>query len=240
MTSWQYDEFQQVGRNYGNPTEVEIYDSTHADFREVEAESKELLDLLGLASSDVLIDFGSGTGTFAITAARRCARVHVSQAMIDYAKAKANTAGISNPVFSHAGFLTDEHLDEPAAAIAMTFALHQLPDLWKGIALARMRTMLKPDGQLYIHDVIREQDNATEVIKAFINKQSVAGGDFLKRDAEGHFQQEHSTYDWILDGLLARTGFRIVSKNYSRGASSENTIVLEMRALYLNFSAISE
>jgi len=240
MTSWQYDEFQQVGRDYGDPTEVEIYDSTHADFRDVEAESKELLDLLGLASSDVLIDFGSGTGTFAIAAARRCARVDVSQAMIDYAKAKANTAGISNLVFSHAGFLTYEHLDEPAAAIAMTFALHQLPDLWKGIALARMRTMLKPDGQLYIHDVIREQDNATEVIKAFINKQSVAGGDFLKRDAEGHFQQEHSTYDWILDGLLARTGFRIVSRNYSRGRDRKNTIVLEMRALYLNFSAISK
>ena len=130
---------------------------------------------------------------------------------------KANTAGISNLVFSHAGFLTYEHLDEPAAAIAMTFALHQLPDLWKGIALARMRTMLKPDGQLYIHDVIREQDNATEVIKAFINKQSVASGDFLKRDAEGHFQQEHSTYDWILDGLLVRTGFRIVSKTIHEG-----------------------
>ena len=77
--------------------------------------------------------------------------------------------------------------------------------------------MLKPDGQLYIHDVILEQDNATEVIKAFINKQSVAGGDFLKRDAEGHFQQEHSTYDWILDGLLARTGFRIVSKTIHDG-----------------------
>jgi 2-polyprenyl-3-methyl-5-hydroxy-6-metoxy-1,4-benzoquinol methylase len=95
------------GRDYGNPAEVEIYDSTHADFRDVEAESKELLDLLGLASSDVLIDFGSGTGTFAIASARRCARVHsvdVSQAIIDYAKAKANTAGISNLVFSHAGF----------------------------------------------------------------------------------------------------------------------------------------
>ena len=107
MASWQYDEFQQVGRDYGNPTEVETYDSTHADFRDVEAESKELLDLLGLASSDVLIDFGSGTGTFAIAAARRCARVHavdVSQALIDYAKAKANTAGISNIVFLTLGF----------------------------------------------------------------------------------------------------------------------------------------
>jgi hypothetical protein len=56
MTSWQFDEFQQVGRDYGNPREVEIYDSTQADFRDVEAVSKELLDLLALASSDVLID----------------------------------------------------------------------------------------------------------------------------------------------------------------------------------------
>ena len=86
-----------------------------------------------------------------------------------------------------------EHLDEPAAAIATTFALHHLPDRWKGIALARMRSMLKPGGQLYIHDVILEQNNATEVIKAFIDQQSLAGGDFLKRDAEGHFQQERST-----------------------------------------------
>jgi putative AdoMet-dependent methyltransferase len=70
-------------------------------------------------------------------------------------------------------FLTYEHLDESAAAIAMTLALHHLPDLWKGIALARMRTILKLDGQLYIHDVILEQDNATEAIQAFINKQSV-------------------------------------------------------------------
>jgi putative AdoMet-dependent methyltransferase len=62
-----------------------------------------------LASGDVLIDFGSGTGTFAMAAARRCARVHavdVSQAMIDYAKAKAIGAGISNISFSYAGFLT--------------------------------------------------------------------------------------------------------------------------------------
>jgi putative AdoMet-dependent methyltransferase len=110
-----------------------------------------------------------------------------------------------------------EHLDEPAAAIATTFAFHHLPDLWKGIALARMRSMLKPGGQLYIHDVILEQNNATEVIKAFIDQQSLAGGDFLKRDAEGHFQQERSTYDWILDGLLARTGYRTVSKTIHDG-----------------------
>ena len=202
-----------------------------------------VLDLLGLASSDVLIDFGSGTGTFAIAAARRCARVHavdVSQAMIDYAKAKAIRAGISNIIFLTAGFLTYEHLDQPAAAIATTFALHHLPDLWKGIALARMRGILKPGGQLYIHDVILEQNHAIENIKAFIDQQSVAGGDFLKNDAERHFQQEHSTYDWILDGLLARTGFKIVSKTIHDGVIGKYHCLRDARTSSLNSSAISE
>jgi putative AdoMet-dependent methyltransferase len=125
--------------------------------------------------------------------------------------------GISNIAFSHAGFLTYEHRDEPAAAITTTFALHHLPDLWNGIALARMRSILRPGGQLYIHDVILEQDQAIENIKAFIDKQSKAGGDFLKNDAEGHFQQEYSTYDWILDGLLSRTGFKVINKTIQEG-----------------------
>jgi putative AdoMet-dependent methyltransferase len=46
-----------------------------------------------LAASDVLIDFGSGTGTFAMAAARRCTRVHavdVSEAMIEHAKFKSD------------------------------------------------------------------------------------------------------------------------------------------------------
>lgn len=46
--SWQYDEFRQIGKDYGDPAEVEIYDSTHADFRDVKAESARVLDLLAL------------------------------------------------------------------------------------------------------------------------------------------------------------------------------------------------
>jgi putative AdoMet-dependent methyltransferase len=74
LASWQYDEFQQVGRDYGNPAEVELYDCTHADLRDLEVESDQVLDLLGLASSDLLIDFGSGMGTFAMAAAPLCPR----------------------------------------------------------------------------------------------------------------------------------------------------------------------
>src|SRR3990172_6760387 len=110
--SWKYDEFKQVGTDYSSKTEVEHYDSSHADFRDMEAESADILDLLKIREDGVLIDFGSGTGTFAIHAARRCATVYaidVSQAMLDFAAAKAIKAGRRNIEFRHAGFLTYEH-----------------------------------------------------------------------------------------------------------------------------------
>ena len=100
--AWQYDEFKQVGKDYSNQAEVEIYDSSHADFRDIEAESNRVLAALAVKSSDVVIDFGSGTGAFAIQAARHCSRVYavdVSQAMLDYAQAKARQSGVSNIVF---------------------------------------------------------------------------------------------------------------------------------------------
>jgi len=217
---WLYNEFNQVGKDYSVPDEVEMYDSSHSDFRDIENESEGVLDTLGVGKSDVLIDFGSGTGTFAIQAARRCATVYavdVSQAMIDFAKIKAEKAGVSNIEFCHSGFLTFEY-DGPAADfIVTTFALHHLPDFWKGIALKRMYHMLKPEGKLYIHDAILEEHHAIENIAAFIEKMAAAGGDFLREDTEGHFKEEFSTYDWIMDGLLSVAGFVVRSKNIRDG-----------------------
>ena len=217
---WQYNEFKQVGKDYSIPNEVEMYDLSHSDFRDIEKESNTVLDALGIGENDIMLDFGSGTGTFAIQSALRCATVYavdVSQAMIDCAKIKAEKAGVSNIVFCHSGFLTFKY-DGPAADfIVTTFALHHLPDFWKGIALNRMYHMLKPGGQLFIHDAILEEHHAIENIAALIEKLAVAGGDFLQQDAEGHFREEFSTYDWIIDGLLSRAGFVIKSKNIQDG-----------------------
>lgn len=218
--SWRYDEFKQVGTDYSSKAEVEIYDSSHADFRDMEAESKRILDSLGIEGGDELIDFGSGTGTFAIQAARRCARVYavdVSQAMLDCAAAKASKAGTTNIEFHHAGFLTYEHNDSPVDAVVTTFAFHHLPDFWKGIALKRVTGMLKPGGRLYIHDVILDEANAIENIAAFIDKLATAGGKLLREDTERHFRDEYSTYDWVMDGLLIRAGFAIKSKQIDGG-----------------------
>jgi ubiquinone/menaquinone biosynthesis C-methylase UbiE len=165
--------------------------------------------------SDVLLDFGSGTGTFAIHAAKRFKRVHaidVSQVMIENAKAKAVKIGVTNIMFHHAGFLTYEHKDTPADAIVTTFAFHHLPDYWKGIALKRMNSMLKPGGFLYIHDVILEEANSINNIQALIDKLAKDGGEQLRKDTERHFREEYSTYDWVMDELLARSGFQVKSK----------------------------
>ena len=218
--TWQYDEFKQVGTDYGSKAEVEIYDSRHADFRNMEAESIIILDSLKIKGGNELIDFGSGTGTFAIQAAQRCARVYaidVSQAMIDRAKAKAIKAGASNIKFHHAGFLTYEHNDSPVDAVVTTFSFHHLPDFWKGIALKRVNGMLKPGGQFYIHDVILEETNALDNIAALIDKLAKAGGTLLREDTERHFRNEYSTYDWVMDGILSRAGFTIKSKHIDCG-----------------------
>ncbi len=218
--TWLYNEFNQVGKDYSLPGEVEQYDARHADFRDVEQESKAVLDALGIGKSGVLIDFGAGTGTFAVQAALRCATVYavdVSQAMLDNAKNKAEQAGVSNIEFRHGGFLTYEH-DGPAVdCIVTTFAFHHLPDFWKGIALHRLNRMLKPGGRLYLYDAIIEEHHAIENIAALIERLSAAGGNFLQEDAEAHFREEFSTYDWIMDGLLSRAGFVIKSKHIQDG-----------------------
>jgi putative AdoMet-dependent methyltransferase len=80
-----------------------------------------------------------------------------------------------------------------------------------------MNQMLKPCGQLYIHDVISEGDRAMENIENFVEKQAAAGGDFLRDDVKGHFREEHSTYDWFMDGLMSRAGFTIKRKTIHGG-----------------------
>jgi len=217
---WLYNEFKQAGKDYSKPDEVEMYDSSHSASRKMESESDAVLDTLGIDEGDVLIDFGSGTGTFAVQAALRGARVYavdVSEAMINYAKIKAEKAGVSNIEFCHEGFLTVE-IDGPVAdCIVATFALHHLPDFWKAIALERMYNMLKPGGQLFIYDAIVEHDKAVENVPDLIKKLASRGGGFLEEEAEGHFKEEFSTFDWIMDGLLTRAGFVIKCRDIEGG-----------------------
>jgi putative AdoMet-dependent methyltransferase len=219
--TWQFDESQSVGRDYSDPAEVSVYDSSHADFRDIEAEAKAALIALEMDASSLLLDIGCGTGTFAMVAAQQCRKViaiDVSPTMLAAAKAKADAADCHNIVFKQAGFLGYAHQDEPLDAIASTYALHHLPDLWKSVALRRLYRMLKPGGRLYLRDVVvPDSDNLLAPVEAFIHAQEKQGGAFLREDAEGHFREEHSTLDWIMEGMLAKAGFQLCSRTIDAG-----------------------
>jgi len=220
ISLWQYDEFEQVGVDYENQEEVEVYDSRHAQFRDIDAECTSILDALAVTPQSVVIELGTGTGAFAIHAAQRCARVYavdISCPMLEFAQHKADKAGLKNITFCHAGFLTYEHTGALADALVTSMAFHHLPDFWKGIALDRMNGMLRPGGLLYIHDVIFIQADTETNISSWIEHLGKIGGTQLRDEVATHVREEFSTFDWIMDGLLERTGFRILSKKMVEG-----------------------
>jgi hypothetical protein len=81
--------------------------------------------------------------------------------------------------------------------------------------------MLKDQGQFYLRDVILQEDNALNNIQNLIDHQNQMGGDFLREDADGHFRDENSTYDWVIDELLHRAGLSILERLYERGVIGE-------------------
>lgn len=220
LDDWRHNEFSQIGKDYSSTDEVAVYDESHAKFRDVVKESNEILDKLSVKSGESLIDFGCGTGILAIQAAIRGLNVFaidISQAMLSYAKAKAAELNAQSIQFIHSGFLNYEPPSGTIDCITTSFSFHHLPDYWKGVALKRMHNMLNENGQLYIQDVVINEENSIENINSFIESQEKLGGEFLKVDAIEHFRDEFSTYDWVLENLLERSGFAIKSKDSSLG-----------------------
>lgn len=83
--------------------------------------------------------------------------------------------------------------------------------------MQRLNRMLKPGGQLYLSDIVFEDNNVQENIGQFIAKLEKIAGPDIRADVETHVRQEFSTYDWIMDGLLERAQFRIMSKVLQEG-----------------------
>jgi ubiquinone/menaquinone biosynthesis C-methylase UbiE len=145
--AWFYNEIQHSGVDYSDPAQVAVYDQRHEKFRDYEKVTTAVIQRLALGPEHTVIDMGAGTGAFALHIARRCQWVYavdVSRAMLDYARQKAERAGLKNVSFCHGGFLSYEHTCEPADAIVSAAALHHLPDFWKQVGLRRLTAMLKP------------------------------------------------------------------------------------------------
>lgn len=204
---WWYDDLKQVGLDFADAAQAADYDrrqgvDTAADAR--------LLGDLGVRPGTVMADLGCGTGVMACEAARLGAMVHavdISPAMLSLAEARAQREGVAlHP--HHASFLTFNPGEGVLDLVVTRAAFHHLPDFWKAVALRRIWRMLKPGGRLYLRDVIFDvpPQDVPETVEAWITWLSDQSG-YTREDGACHVREEHSTFAWIIEGLLREAGF---------------------------------
>lgn len=213
---WQYDEFKHLATDFHDPQQVSSYDARQQTNLQKEIN---FVQELRMTPQHTVIEYGPGTGAFSIAAARQCQHVYavdISQAMLEYAQKQAVAAGITNISFLQAGFLTYQHQHEPVDFIVTKFAFHHLPDFWKCISLQKINQQLKMGGYFILEDVIFSFPpyQYEEHIQGWIDTMSSSGQSFSREDFEGHIRDEHSTYAWIIDGMLRQAGFRIERVHY--------------------------
>jgi SAM-dependent methyltransferase len=215
--SWLLDELAYAGPEHRDPAFVAGYDRKQgfdptADLAALRAS--------GVSESSTLVDLGAGTGRFALAAARQFRRVvavDVSPAMLDFLRGQAADAGLTNLECVRAGFLTYEHRGPLADAVYTRNALHHLPDFWKAIALVRIGAIVRPGGVLRLHDLIYDFQPA-EAAAVFAEWLAGAVDDpargYTRADYALHIRSEHSTYRWLIEPMLAATGWEIADVGY--------------------------
>ncbi len=214
---WFPNELEHAGEEHLDPTYVDTYDRKSATDT---TDDLAILRSMGLDKNSVVVDLGAGTGTFALAVAPLCRRiiaVDVSPAMLSYMRTQAQEVGIGNLEIVQAGFLSYEHTGDPADIVYSRNALHHLPDFWKAIALQRIAAILKPGGILRIHDLVYDfnPNEITSTIEAWLATARERPEDGWTRDElETHVRTEYSTFSWLLEPLLERSGFTIQQATY--------------------------
>lgn len=217
---WLLDEVASAGRENVDIDHVARYDDIADSSGAAEVA---LLEELGLNRYSCVVDLGAGTGQFTLAAAPVCSRVvavDVSPVMIERLRAKAAASQVDNVEIVEAGFLTYEHRGPPADFVYSRWALHHLPDFWKALALHRSRSILRHGGVLRLSDVVFSFDpsEAEERIRqwcATLPSEPANGDDWVRADIEEHVRDEHSTFTWLLEPMMERSGFRIEDVEYT-------------------------
>jgi SAM-dependent methyltransferase len=211
--SWFPDELATAGRENLDPAHVARYDGK----MDAEADAEvALLSRVGLGAASTVIEFGPGTGQFTIAVAPHCAKVvavDISPPMLEHLRGKLGALGLRNVELVRGGFLSYAHQAEPVDFVYSRFAHHHLPDFWKAIALSRIRAMLRPGGVFRLWDVIYDFSlaEAANHIEAWC---ATGGegveGEWSRAELEEHVRDEHSTFTWLIEPMLAHANLEII------------------------------
>lgn len=213
---WHLDELNFPGINYADPTQADAYEARHAQYSDRRGQHADLLDRLAAEPGQRLLDIGTGPGLLARMAAERGLEVDavdVSPAMVELARKKAVEAGREGIRFHVGGFLTYDHTGEPADVVSTSLALHHLPDFWKTVALMRVNRMMRMGGRLGIFDVIYsfEPGDYAKFLEQRVQSVRERLGERWHADLARHIRNEYSTFLWLMEAMLERTGFRVVA-----------------------------
>lgn len=209
---WLLSETDFAGRENLDSAHVARYD----DKEDAEAVSEvEELRPWGLNSSSLVLEFGSGTGQFAVAAASTAEHVIAidpSPPMLARLREKVAALGVTNVETVRSGFLTYGHALRPADIVYSRYALHHLPDAWKAVALARIRSMMRAGGIFRLWDIVYGFSPAEA--PARFEQWCAAGGDTVegewsREEFAEHIRDEYSTFSWLLEPMLERCGFQI-------------------------------
>ena len=216
--AWMIDELAHAGPEHLDAAFVAGYDRKQG--YPDPAEDLASFEAQGLDGTSALVDLGAGSGQFALAAARRFGHVtavDVSSAMIAVLRERTAAAGLANLDCVRAGFLSYDHSGPPADGVYTRNALHQLPDFWKAVALDRIARMLRPCGVLRLRDLIYDfgPAEAARVFGGWFDHAATDPADgYTAEDYAEHIRTEFSTYRWLLEPMLAATGFEIVTAEF--------------------------
>jgi SAM-dependent methyltransferase len=216
--SWVWDELKGAGPEHLDASYVAAFDRKSAFDPEPDLA---VLKAHGLGASSTLLDYGAGTGVFAIAASRICRRVvaiDVSPAMLELLRRNVAGQHVGNVEVVAQGFLTYEHQGEPADFVYSKNALHHLPDFWKAIALERIAIAMKKGGVFRLRDLVYsfEPRQTARVIESWLSSAPAnAAEGWTREELETHIREEFSPYSWVLEAFLVRAGFEIREANYS-------------------------
>lgn len=214
---WQYNQNIQIRTDYSDPKEVAAYDQRMQKLRDVNAEAKDIQKALALSSDSIVWEIGTGTGECALALADTVKHVYatdISPTMLGYAHHKAEQRNICNVTFEKGGFLSGFRPHCQVDGVVTQLSLHHLPDFWKSRALTIIARFLRPNGRLYLRDVVFSStvEDHDAFFKVIIDEIRSQAGDEVAQQTIQHIKTEFSTFDWILEEMIARSGLKIVKK----------------------------
>jgi ubiquinone/menaquinone biosynthesis C-methylase UbiE len=218
MKSWWLDEIQHAGSEHLDTVYVARY-QRKAGFDP--SDDISALRALGLGTNSSVLDIGAGTGAFALAVAPYCRKVvavDVSPAMLEHLRARIANEQAGNIVVQEGGFLSYETAEQFDFVFTRN-ALHQIPDFWKGIALTRMASILRPGGILRLRDLVFDfhaADADQHIDEWLAGAVSDPADGWTAAELAVHIRHEYSTYSWLLEALLEHAGFEIIDRTFRR------------------------